>query len=84
MHAHDGDEPDTGGVDLPHEGEDVLPEASRVGNAEAVLLQNVDDDCPDGEKTGIGCCDKPTKMCFVSELDKCPTSTTGPMQPAYN
>lgn len=46
----------------------------------------VDSDCvPDDEMDGIGCCDKPTKMCFVSTADMCPPpKTSTPSQPAYN
>ncbi|WP_424537213.1 hypothetical protein ACOZ38_20320 [Sphaerisporangium viridialbum] len=38
MHAHDGDELDAGGVDRPHEGEDVLAQAPGVGDVDSGLL----------------------------------------------
>jgi len=46
----------------------------------------VDSDCvADDEMDGIGCCDKPTKTCFVSTADMCPPpKTSTPSQPAYN
>lgn len=46
----------------------------------------VDSDCvADDEMEGIGCCDKPTKTCFVSTQDMCPPpKTSTPSQPAYN
>jgi hypothetical protein len=46
----------------------------------------VDSDCvADDEMDGVGCCDKPTKTCFVSQDDMCPPpKTSTPSQPAYN
>lgn len=40
-------------------------------------------DCHGGD-AGIGCCDVPTNMCFVSHAAKCPSAvTTVMMQPSY-
>ena len=45
-----------------------------------------DNDCISDEMSGIGCCDKPTKVCFFTEEDSCPAPTKPPTssQPAYN
>lgn len=55
-----------------------------TGDSEDIACEK-DTDCPADEMSdSVGCCDQPTKVCFMSEGDKCPKSTgTGFSQPAY-
>jgi hypothetical protein len=51
----------------------------------AKCTTNADCVADDDDTSGIGCCDIPTKTCFVSQDDMCPApKPTKPSQPAYN
>jgi len=56
-----------------------------TGDSEDIACEK-NEDCPSDEMSGsVGCCDQPTKVCFVSDGDKCPAAPgRGVFQPAYN
>jgi len=56
-----------------------------TGDSEDIACEK-NEDCPADELSGsVGCCDQPTKVCFIADTAKCPAPPgRGISQPAYN